>query len=680
MRRAPAPFPRALHAPPARAATPSGRGAEMAPRWLREPFGIGAHPRAHPRRAPCPLAPPFAPFVAALSRAFPRRSARRFSRPPCLARAPPRALHGPGFPLGRARALPAQQAGLDAGAAASSRAPFAFAPARHSRSHSACRFAGHIARRFSLPRDGARDTAHAREDRAANGSTGPPHLAPAFPSPRAGSCAVRHGRAWRRERSRAQQASLDARALHRARLQLSDAGEGSTGPAGEPGRARAAPGPLHVSDARAAPRAQQGRLDVPTGPGCACPTCARFTGPAGELGRASAPPSPLHLSAVRALHGPGRRAWTCEGSTGPGCTCPTRARAPRAQQATLDARGLHRARCTCPTRARSTGPAGPPGRARAPPSPPHLSDVRALHGPGRRAWTREGSTEPAARVRRAPALHGPSRPAWTREGSTGPGCICPTRREGSRARQARMDARALHRARLHLSDVGEGSTGPAGEPGRARAPPPPSPLHVSNAREGSTGPAGPPGLAHRARLHLSDARASGPAGKLGRASAPPSPLHLSDARALHGPSRPAWTREGFTEPAAPVRRARGLHGPSRRAWTPEGCTGPGCTCPTRPHAPRAQQARLDVPTAPGCTCPTHARSTGPAGPPRSVHRARCTCPTCASAPRAQRARLDARAACQTREGLHVPRFTCPTRAGLSDAREPPRASAHRSSQ
>jgi hypothetical protein len=89
----------------------------MALRWLREPFEIGAIPRAHSRRARYPFAPPFAPLVAALSRAVPRRSARRFSRPPGLARAPTASAPRAQFQPSDARGLPAQQASLDAGAA-----------------------------------------------------------------------------------------------------------------------------------------------------------------------------------------------------------------------------------------------------------------------------------------------------------------------------------------------------------------------------------------------------------------------------------------------------------------------------------------------------------------------------------------------------------------------------------
>ena len=73
-----------------------------------------------------------------------------------------------------------------------------------------------------------------------------------------------------------------------------------------------------------------------------------------DLRRACAHPRPRESASCPwtgpafPVHGPSRPGWTCEDSTEPGCTCPTCASAPRAQQARLDARGLYRARCTRP--------------------------------------------------------------------------------------------------------------------------------------------------------------------------------------------------------------------------------------------------------------------------------------------------------------------------------------------
>jgi len=171
MRRAPASFPRALPRR-TRAHRDSqqerrGNGAALAPGapWDWRPPARPFAPRAVPFRASiravrrCPFA-----LLSA-----PRRAAFLAPSRPMLA-SPLRALHGPSFPpptLARATG-PAGEPRR--GRRAPSRAPFAFAPARHSRSHSARRFAchgaRHFARRFSPPRRGARDTAHAREDRS----------------------------------------------------------------------------------------------------------------------------------------------------------------------------------------------------------------------------------------------------------------------------------------------------------------------------------------------------------------------------------------------------------------------------------------------------------------------------------------------------------------------------------
>ncbi len=408
---------------------------------------------------------------------------------------------------------------------------------------------------------------------------------------------------WLQRQRNAQKGRLEAGGLHRARLHLSDARERSTGPAGEPGRGRAPPGRLHLSDARersTGPAGELGRASAPPSPLHLSAVGEGSTGPAGELGRASAPPSPLHLSDVRALHGPGRPAWTREGFTGPGCTCPPWARAPRAQQARLDVRALHRSRCTRPT------------RARTPRAQQARLEARGLH------------RAPAAPVRRVPALTGPA---------GAPGRAHRARLHlsdvrASRARQASLDARGLHRARCT-------------RPTRARAP---------RAQQGRLDAR----ALHRARLHVSDVRAlHGPSGAA--STCPPGPLHLSDARALHGPSRRAWTREGCTGPCCTCPTRAPLHGPSRAAPTcppgplhlsdaraaprarqarldARGLHRARCTCPPCASAPRAQQARLDA---------------------RGLHRARCTCPTRRERSTGQQARLDAR-------GLHRARCTCPT--------------------
>jgi hypothetical protein len=173
MRRAPASFLRALHGPPARRDSQEkrrGNGAALGPGALRD--------WRPPARPFAPRAVPFRASIRAVRRCpLARRSAWRFSRPPGLAPAP--AASAPRAQLHPSDARATGAAGEPRrGRRAPSRAPFAFAPARHSRSHSARHGASHFARCFLPPHRGARDAAHAREDRAANDSMGPRCLRP----------------------------------------------------------------------------------------------------------------------------------------------------------------------------------------------------------------------------------------------------------------------------------------------------------------------------------------------------------------------------------------------------------------------------------------------------------------------------------------------------------------------
>jgi hypothetical protein len=336
MRRAPASFPRALHGPTARATTPSRRDARMTPRWLREPCGISAHPRALSRRATCPFAPPFAPFVTPIPRALSRRSSRH------SARAPRAQLHLSSDP---ARYRPSRRAwtraprSLPGALRIRSRAPFCEpfrAPFRVPR----CR---PFRAPFSRPAVRGRDTAGAARGSRRDRLRGLSAFAPARALPSAGPCAVP------RAMARASRASRRAwtRGGPRAQLYLSGVGaaclkrEGSTGPASPVRRAGGLPRP-----------AGEPRRALP-------------------VRRAGAPCAQQVSLDARGLQEPSRRAWTREGSTGPdspvrrsreGSTRltgpPGRGRAPRAQIHLSDAHAA------CSTRAGSMGLAGPPGRGR----------------------------------------------------------------------------------------------------------------------------------------------------------------------------------------------------------------------------------------------------------------------------------------------------------------------------
>ncbi len=207
---------------------------------------------------------------------------------------------------------------------------------------------------------------------------------------------------------------------------------------------------------------------------------ARFTGPAGTPRRAGVPLGRLHPSDVRRLHGPSRRAWRCEGSTGSGCTCPTHARSNRRAW-----------RCEGST------------------SPLHPSDVRRIHGPSRRAWTR-GTPRAHRTCPTCEGSTGLSRRASMREGSTG----------------SRDPAAPVRRTHV-----------PAGEPGRRGLHE--SPLHLSDARTFQQASLEARGL-YGIRLHLSDARALQLAQQASldhdrcRRSAPPRHARLVSVRAPRG--------------------------------------------------------------------------------------------------------------------------------------------------
>lgn len=198
MRRAPASFSARPSRSTVRATTPSRPSARTAPRWLRQPFGL----------APTPA--PLRAARRALSRSLWRRSVRRFSHPFAALSPPPRALHGPSripSPFARS-AIPADELGR--GRCIRSRAPFVFAPARHSGSHSARRSSRHvpaIPRAISRPGVGERDTARPARRSRRERLQGPFAFAPvrAFLSDQTRTV----GGA-----SQAQQASLDARGLH----------------------------------------------------------------------------------------------------------------------------------------------------------------------------------------------------------------------------------------------------------------------------------------------------------------------------------------------------------------------------------------------------------------------------------------------------------------------------------
>jgi hypothetical protein len=259
---------------------------------------------------------------------------------------------------------------------------------------------------------------------------------------------------------------------------------------------------LHGASRRTSTLARSTGLSTP------CPTLARWlcdalgdsTGPAGEPRRARSPPGPASpvrrvrarwLSDALGSTGRSRRASTLARSTGPSFPCPTLARAgcptrwglhgphrrarrshappgpasPVRRARTLAVRrvGLHGARRGASTLALSTGPQLPLSDVRARwlsdarglhGAPQASLDARALHGPSRPAWTREGSTDLAGEPRRAPCLsHARALP--TRQASLEvrgihrPSFTCPTWEpcpeagRASRAPQANLDARAL---------------------------------------------------------------------------------------------------------------------------------------------------------------------------------------------------------------------------------------------
>jgi hypothetical protein len=201
-------------------------------------------------------------------------------------------------------------------------------------------------------------------------------------------------------------------------------------------------------------------------------------------------------------------------------------------------------------------------------------------GPSRRAWRREGCTGPAHRVRRARA----------------------SRRASTRAQQASLEARGLHRAQLPIR---RGARRGPSRPTSTRAQ-----LPVSDvARARAQLPVSDAARAVRAQQASLEARGAAPAQlpcptraqlPCPTRAQPPCPTRAQ-------PPCPTWrarpahrVRRGARGPSSRVRRGA-LHGPSRRAWRRAGCTGP---------APVSDVARA----RPSSPCPT--RRAGAAGGPR----------------------------------------------------------------